>query len=301
MIASSPDGGASWSNLTVPSTTPELYAVACADVNDCVAAGQGALLTTHDGGRSWTVEDPPTPKTTLLGVTCLGQTCLATGISPNPGGPYDGQILRSGDDGDTWAASTLPPHALGVGAVACPTATFCVAVGAEILVSSDGGQTWQYREVNGGTEALRSISCPSATQCVAIGANPEGQFVPSAVATAVLTTDGGETWQQDGVPSGSAALDVVDCGDASSCLAGGGRTVTGNTAAFATSSDGGATWAASSPPAGLTSVAGISCPRSGQCVVVGHDNAQPVAAYTAPGLPWQAVAVPPSVTSTTTS
>jgi photosystem II stability/assembly factor-like uncharacterized protein len=299
IVAQSTDFGASWSDESLPSGALELDAISCEDVSDCVAVGRGTVLTTNDGGNTWTLSDPPTPQTTLLGVRCSGSggsgTCIAVGMSPNPGGPYDGEIALSTDGGDTWTASTLPPNAPGVGDVTCPTTTLCIAVGAEILESSDGGQTWQYSEVDGGTEALRSISCSSTTQCIALGANPEGEYDTSAAATAIITTDGGQTWQQDSSPVGSAGLDEIACTDASNCIAGGGKTIADGIASFAMSSDGGRTWTSTSPPTDLTSIAGIACPQTNQCLVVGHENAVSATSATTDGSSWQTTVVSQSV------
>jgi photosystem II stability/assembly factor-like uncharacterized protein len=158
VVATSSNGGSSWTPGTLDSGEPEMNSVDCWNSSDCVAVGQGATLTTTSGGTSWTSRTVPTANTTLLGVSCASSsTCVSVGVTPGNAGPYGGQVLMSSDGGATWLAPTLPPNVGALGSVACPSATFCVAVGAQILVSTDNGQTWTPRYVVGGTGILRSV------------------------------------------------------------------------------------------------------------------------------------------------
>jgi photosystem II stability/assembly factor-like uncharacterized protein len=227
-------------------------------------------------------------------------TCLAAGVSPDPTGPEVGELAVSTDGGNTWSSASLPPATYGLGSVTCPTTTLCIAVGAEILVSADGGQTWQIRTVVGGTEALRSISCSSASQCVAIGPNPGGVQNADAAATAVITTDGGETWQQESLPAGTAALEQLSCAT-TTCFAGGPTTTPKGQATFVTSTDGGSTWATASAPSAMSDVADLACPAAHNCVAVGSDSGRSVTASTADGTAWSETPVPGSVTGNTAS
>ena len=82
----------------------------------------------------------PLGSTTLLGDTCASASnCLAVGIEPDLSGAYAGVILRSTDGGNSWKWANLPPNAPEVGAVACPTTTRCIAVGATVLTSDEVG------------------------------------------------------------------------------------------------------------------------------------------------------------------
>lgn len=288
VVSASSDGGSSWSNVTVPAATPTLNAIACGDASDCVAAGQGTLLSTHDGGSSWSQAASPTADTTLLGVACTAtRVCLASGVSPNPGGPYWGQLLRSVDAGTSWTAISLPMGTLGIGDVTCPTVSLCIAVGAGIYVSADGGATWQERTVANGTGALRSVSCSTALHCVAIGPNPAGLYHPDAPAIAVSTNDGGQTWQQLGFPAKTGSLEQIACSGPTACFAGGASPGGTAGAAFVSTNDGGTTWSSAGSPAGATSVSGLSCPEAKHCVVVGHQGSQSIAASTTDASSWK--------------
>lgn len=274
------NGGSTWDTQPLPQGVSTLNAVTCATATHCIAVGEGAVLSTTDGGSTWTLHTPPAD-TTLLGVTCVTkEVCLTTGVTPDPGGPYAGVVLRSTDGGSTWGVVDMPQGTLGLGAVTCPTATRCIAVGATIMTSDDGGATWQQRAVDGGVDTLRSITCSSATHCVAVGPNSDGEFNPTAPATAVVTNDGGTTWSQLPLPAGTAALEQVTCATATECFAGGPAFGASTGATFEVTTDGGTTWTPASPPEGLSAITDLSCPAANDCVVVGRSGTQPVTAST---------------------
>ena len=180
VAALSGNGGNTWSNTSLPSGTPPLDSIACADTTHCVAVGQGAAASTSNAGSTWDVSAIPVANTTMVGVTCpSAQTCVAAGVTAEQEGPYGGVVLRSTDGGSSWVQAQLPPDSYGLGDVTCPTPNTCIAVGAQILVSSDGGETSIVATVPGGTQALRSIACSSATTCVAIGSNVDGATNPN--------------------------------------------------------------------------------------------------------------------------
>lgn len=280
----SQNAGTSWASTSLPSGTPPLDAVTCADTSHCVAVGQGASARTSDGGVHWSLGALPIANTTLLGVQCPSQSvCLAGGLSDNPAGADRGAIVRSSDGGATWQRATLPLHTDGIADVVCPSATTCIAVGAELLVSTDSGATWSFSSVAGGFGQLRTISCSSATTCVAVGPNPAGMNDPLASAFAIETTDTGKTWAQVALPAGTATLDQVACSDGSQCVASGLSPTSTGHAPLYQSEDGGKTWAAStSPPSSLSAIAGISCPETNRCAAVGRQSNR-VAATAATG------------------
>ncbi len=272
VASTSSDGGSTWDSLTLPTGTPVLDAVACADASHCIAVGQGAVAVTTDQGSQWSLEPLPLANTTLIGADCPSTSlCVVAGVTNNPTGPYAGAVLRSTDGGTTWQSATVPPGTLGIGDVACPTSTDCIAIGASLLVSHNGGATWSSTTVPGGTGPLRSISCSSATQCVAIGANPQGLQDPAAPAVAVETSDGGDTWTSLSLPAGSAPLNEVSCSTGTQCVAGGSSPTPGGAAPLFQSSDGGVTWTQdASPPPDISAIAGLSCPAANQCAIVGR-------------------------------
>jgi photosystem II stability/assembly factor-like uncharacterized protein len=212
----------------------------------------------------------------LLGVSCpTSTTCVSAGVSPGNDGPYDGQLLVSSDGGNTWSVPTLPTEVGALGSVDCPSANFCVAVGAQILVSDDGGQTWTAQFVDGGTGILRSVSCSSPTACVALGSNPDGVDDAQAAAFGIVTTDGGATWTSTTMPEGSWTVNGISCSNGADCTIG-GLSTTGGTAPAWTSTDGGNTWTSVDLPSGVSAVASLSCQSDTECVLVGLQGSQPV-------------------------
>jgi photosystem II stability/assembly factor-like uncharacterized protein len=276
VASTSGDGGKSWKSASLPAGVPRLDAVACADTSHCVGVGRGAIATTGDDGSKWTVSAVPIAETTLIGASCPSASeCLAVGVTNNPGEPYKGAVTRSTDGGTTWQAVALPQGTLGIGDVVCPSTSDCIAVGASLLVSHDGGATWSLGTVAGGTGSLRSISCSSSTQCVAVGSNPDALENSSAPATAIETSDGGDTWTSMTMPAATATLDQIACASTTQCLAGGASSSPGGPAPLFESSDGGMTWSsAPTAPGGLSAIAALSCPAPNKCAVVGRTRSQ---------------------------
>jgi photosystem II stability/assembly factor-like uncharacterized protein len=208
----------------------------------------------------------------LIGADCPSTSlCVATGVIDNPTGPFSPAIVRSTDGGSTWQTASIPPGTLGIGDVACPSTTECIAVGASLLVSQDGGATWATTTVPGGTGPLRTISCVSATNCIAIGSNPQGLSDNNAAALAIESTDGGNTWNSLTLPPGTATVDQISCSTTAQCVAGGLSATADGKAPLYQSSDGGTTWSAvASAPSAISEIAGISCPATHQCAMVGR-------------------------------
>jgi hypothetical protein len=273
VASTSSNGGTSWTNAAMPVGTPVLDAVACGDSAHCIAVGQGAVAVTTNDGANWSLHPLATANTTLIGADCLSTSvCVATGLTENVTGPYVGSVERSTDGGDTWQAASVPPGTEGIGAVACPTSTNCIAVGDSLLVSHDGGATWTATTAPKGISQLRTISCSTATQCVAIGPNPQGVFNPNVPADAVETTDGGNTWTNLTLPAATGSLAQISC-SGTECVAGGLSTTAGGAAPLYQSSDGGTTWTqAPHAPTGVAAIAGLSCPAANECAIVGRQS-----------------------------
>lgn len=283
VASTSNDGGSTWVQEKLDANEPQLDAVACFNVANCVAVGAGATVRTSDGGKTWSSSSIPTGNTTLLGVSCPNVTsCVAVGVSPGVDGPYVGQLLVSTDGGTTWSAPKLPVSPGALGSVDCPSSTFCVAVGASIVVSTDGGATWSTRTVNGGFGPLRSVACETKTTCVAVGANPGVVQDPTAAAFGVMTNDGGATWGSVSLPSGSGMLDVISC-SSTTCVAV-GSALNGAPATFLSSSTG-ATWTANQTLAtSVSAVSALSCTSGTSCVYVGQNGKNPVSVPTLNGV-----------------
>lgn len=285
IAAISADGGDTWAYQALPSGTPGLAAVSCANTTDCVAVGAGVELSTNNGGSNWSTHTPPTEGTTFYGVFCQESlTCVAVGVLPNSVGPYSGEIAVSDDGGSTWSAAPVPSGTPGLAGVTCPTSTTCIAVGATILTSDDSGATWQQRTVNGGTQPLTSISCQSTTVCIAVAPNPDGLDDPSAADAAITSIDGGNTWNPATFPNGTAGIGQISCSPSGACEAIGSPLLGGAPVAVSSSASG-TGWTLVQAPTQLSSVAGISCGSDG-CVVVGESAGAPASAVSGSSSSW---------------
>ncbi|MDA8342693.1 MAG: sialidase family protein, partial [Actinomycetota bacterium] len=185
---------ASWTDWSVGSQLPPptggLDAVSCPTTTDCVAVGAnanggGSILTTTDGGATWSDRVAPTVTFdingvqfssrgyVLDGVSCSStQACVAVGTVSTRVSFFDvvdvsAAILTSTDGGVTWTSQSVPNGVTQLAAVSCPSTTSCVAVGSAILTSTDGGVTWTSQSVPSGVTQLAGAACPSTTSCVA--------------------------------------------------------------------------------------------------------------------------------------
>jgi hypothetical protein len=288
-VGMSSDGGLHYVATTLPSGVPPLHAVSCASSTQCAAVGVNHWLSSGDGGKSWRDHVVSDLGLNLLGVYCSSTSCLSAGTETKALRPNEeAQIFRSSAGGSTWKPASVPPQVAGIGSIACPTSTTCIAVGTAVLVSTDDGQTWNEVGVTGGFQQLTSIACSSSTKCTAIGPNPGGVHNHALGADAVETTDGGNTFHAVDFPYYSASLFDVACASATSCIARGAEGTGQSGPAFVSSSDGVVTWQSGAPPPSFVAVAGISCPTGGSCVLVGQTASGAAATSLSPGGQWSA-------------
>ncbi len=218
--------GSQWHALSLPygETLPSL--VACTSARTCLVEGAKeavagepssgedlSILTTVNGGTSWTPSVPPSEALPgwpqYRGLTCPAATrCLLVGDATPGDGTPSGVTAASADDGVTWTAVPPPSGTMFLNAIACPTALSCVVVGGgiearggstqDILTSSDGGHTWTPRSVPAPVTGLSAVSCPTALACVAVGFGPSNANVPGVQPVVAVTDDGGASWAMPG-------------------------------------------------------------------------------------------------------
>jgi photosystem II stability/assembly factor-like uncharacterized protein len=111
LIFSTSDGGQSWSGQAIAPVTSGLSGISCVTPATCVAVGggigprggpgAGVILTTSNGGGSWTPRSLPTGVGGLADVSCSTiDDCVATGVSPSGESPV---VALSSDAGASWA------------------------------------------------------------------------------------------------------------------------------------------------------------------------------------------------------
>ncbi|HEY1830796.1 MAG TPA: hypothetical protein VGG38_11170 [Acidimicrobiales bacterium] len=113
---------------------------------------------------------------------------------------------------------------------------------------------------------FNSVSCVSTTRCFAAGADDNQSGVTD------VSTDGGKSWSNSSLPSGTPPLDAISCFDSDHCIA------VGRGATVATT-NGGSSWMLASLPVANTTLIGATCTSATNCLAVGvtYDQAGPFA------------------------
>jgi len=215
-------------------------------------------------------------------------------------------------DGTPLVVGKPAPDGTGqLGAVSCPSARRCWAVGvagpdpsaaatgaaspAVIVASADGGNTWRAEHVTGGsTPQLSAVSCPTSARCMAVGSN--GSSLPGG-GVVVTTTDAGQTWAPATAPGNVLALVGVACQGPTACTA---IVNSGTSTWSAQSTDFGLSWhQEGNLPANFQSGNDLTCVPSGTCLVAGYvptsngHGQGAIAVSTDGGRSWALATVPP--------
>ena len=152
-------------------------------------SGAGIVVTTKDAGQSW-----GTFQTEVQGPFVAGAFCNASlGFAV---GPHD--IVRTVDDGASWASNLRADADLS--SIACSSATTAVAIGrgGTVLVTTNGGDSWQQHQLAEPQARLTRVYFGSRSDDWILGLR--GQ--------AYRSEDGGSTWQRMAVPSDADLFDI---------------------------------------------------------------------------------------------
>jgi photosystem II stability/assembly factor-like uncharacterized protein len=168
--------------------------------------GQLFILTTSDGGATWTRVNTASAPAVLAGEAAFAAsgTCLtvfgSTNVWIGTGGGERARVFRSTDRGRTWSVADTPVHAgnsaSGIFSVAFADARHGVAVGGEytkpkssfpnVAVTSDGGATWTLARgalPAGFMSAVAYLPGTNGRSLVAVGLGGTAR-----------STDAGESW-----------------------------------------------------------------------------------------------------------
>jgi photosystem II stability/assembly factor-like uncharacterized protein len=243
------DGGQSWSSQPSPGQGDHL--LSCATATHCVSlesqvgpGGHGVQYVssvTNDGGATWASSFVPGTFRAYAVQCVTASVCVATGQAPkayeitNPQYAHGiAAVIYSTDGGTTWTSAEVPGRGDLVGALSCADASHCMIVDGStgrdpntmVLTSSDGGQTWSVDPTPGFVPSLTltHVSCPTPTDCWLTGTtSPVANSPASAQGIILSTTDGGQTFESEQVPSYQGTklqyVGPVTCTTAASCLA----------------------------------------------------------------------------------
>lgn len=147
-------------------------------------AGDGSLLSTFDGGRSWKSQNVAIPEIGFLRPQIGFQNPQVGWIAAEE------QFLSTTNGGQTWRY-TAPPVACTYHIYyATPKIGWLFSRPNRVFKTTDGGRTWRRQSVNfSDTEAPLDIACFFARECIIVGSK----------ATAFTTSDG-SNWSARDIP-----------------------------------------------------------------------------------------------------
>ena len=219
-----------------------LYSVSCISASACTAVGEadpassngahggggpGYTLAEHWNGTAWKIQATPTPTDAQAGggllqsVKCISSSfCMAVG-SYFTSTSNTGFMFAERWNGTAWKILPIPnPASSNLDAVACTTASNCIAVGdtyssgsAAPLAEHWNGAGWAVMTIPGSGGQLTSVSCASATACTATGESGN---------EALAERWNGKTWtvQTFAVPANNQInIYNVKCTSATACTA----------------------------------------------------------------------------------
>jgi photosystem II stability/assembly factor-like uncharacterized protein/predicted Ser/Thr protein kinase len=169
----------------------------------------------------------------------------------------ESSVLAFGPSGQR-IDSQLPVQLQTVADVACPSDSYCLAVGSGssgsgvAATSSDGGATWKAANLPSTVAAFTFASCATGTtDCFATSRS------------GLYRSTGPGQWTPVKTPDGTGPMSLLSCPTATTCVA-----MAGGDAE--TTHDAGATWTTVGLPGVLYTAASVDCIDSETCWVVGE-------------------------------
>jgi photosystem II stability/assembly factor-like uncharacterized protein len=168
-ILATADGGTTWTPQTLPAGTGALQGIDCAAVTataanttttsglslavDCVAVGttatafgaartgRGMVLTSTDGGVTWSPAVVTASSSDLLSVSCGAGPCVAVGTTV-AAIPQSGIVVVTGSNGTApgaWDRARTVVEPLPLAGVSCVSLSTCVLVGESVTAHLTSG------------------------------------------------------------------------------------------------------------------------------------------------------------------
>jgi photosystem II stability/assembly factor-like uncharacterized protein len=290
VIDATVNGGKSWTAQPLTLTpAPTLTGISCPTARLCMAVGlsgtgtAGVVLTTGDGGTTWTPAPVPTGAIDVTSIVCARPTdCTVVAT--------DGTTFwsaHSSDFGHTWLREgDLPPGLMDAGNLSCVTGAACLVTGftattaghgqGAIAISTDGGGTWAAAAVPAGSGLVQRAACTTISSCLAVGTTATAVSAVIPAQGALLTSDdGGHTWVRAAATQPIDDIYGIDCPSPSTCAMVGTNwtgTPAVGTGAVARSTDGGAVFTAATTEYTPLALTAVTCPTTQGCVAVGGDT-----------------------------
>ncbi len=184
--------GSSWTiepSISQPgNTSSALYGVSCTG-STCMAVGDwngntsdsSGPLSELGTGTAWQLEAIPAPQHASFSLTSP-VSCTAADACTAVGswfGLTGAGAFADRWDGTAWTQQSLPESLFELNAVACSTATSCLAVDDGMSARWDGN-TWTVQPLAGNFPSLTGIWCSAAGDCTAVGTGGTAQPLPVA-------------------------------------------------------------------------------------------------------------------------
>jgi photosystem II stability/assembly factor-like uncharacterized protein len=236
------DGGWFWQDPLPQGNN--LEAVSAVDAQHAVAAGDnGSILTTSDGGASWSAHDLGIAGAHVsdLSFVDVNDGWAQVRVQGRNGGGVRAFVAHTSDGGATWAAEGFGMPVTDVDFIDPSHGWVCG--GNTIGSTSDGGLTWNAHHV-AANSYLNDIVFTDVSHGWAVGARVT-DYGAHEYPIILATADGGATWHKQSFPprdTEEGGLSSVSFVDADRGWAvGNGSGSDGGSIVLATT-DGGATW-----------------------------------------------------------
>jgi photosystem II stability/assembly factor-like uncharacterized protein len=269
------DGGRTWASggsiaQVGPTLDTGLVDLTCTGISTCVGILAGKVLSTTDGGASWSTRNEPS---NVRGLSCPSPTLCyvlqtaavhrrSTLVVSSTRDLGQTLVPRLRVSGSGWNA---PPM------LACSSALVCKVVtsGADdrLRATTDGGRRWLTRWApQGANQRARALQCTSALDCTELATDPTSLSMIESYST---TTDGAAWQRADAVGrlGYPGAVPGLGCSrSTTTCLA-----TLGTRSVFRNPGVGrwNATWSASPIGSGTPTLTAIGCDQGGACLAVG--------------------------------
>lgn len=254
-------GNGRWSAMPRRRVSAPLTSLACPGVTICYAGTEhDGVVVTRNGGRSWSAALQP-------GMSVVA--CPSSKVCYAGGRRGEMQVTRNG--GRTWIKERTPLSGRNylVQQIRCPTTSICyvAAIGPSeppphsssnigaIVSTSNAGRTWWRTDTD---PYPLSLACRTTVDCVAL----VWPFTVTPASPALLTHDGGRTWQKRAVLPAGAWRDIT-CANRTTCY------LVGLSGAVEITLDGGQTWRRQETPT-LNVLNAVRCVAPTACYAVGQ-------------------------------